>query len=793
MSALRRAAAAFALVAAVLAVPAPAAAGTPGEYPEFPYPATNYAEPHRGQFHFSARAGWMNDINAPLYYRGEYHLFFQHNPHGLAWDTMHWGHATSPDLVHWTQQPIALEPGVHPGDLWSGGGVVDTANTSGLKTGDHDPIVVFTGTNGVSVAYSVDGAKTFVSYDNGRKIVTMPGTSRDPKVFWHPPTQRWVMVVWSDEGGNGVNIYTSTNLLTWTFRSRYAASWLMECPDMFALPVDGNQADSRWVLTDASGEYVVGTFDGASFASTWSVPQVMDHGRNDYSGTFYAGLTFANLPDSRTVQMVWQPSNFGSVWTGNASIPAELGLRTTTGGVRLTRFPVAEVATLRTGTQSWTDVTVGPNPLAGLSADTYELEAEFDVAASTATAFGFRLHTRSDGTAGRTVTYDRVTQTLDGKPLTPVGGRLRLRVLVDRGQLEIFGNDGLFSWTDNVNFDSSALGLSAFAANGTARLTSLRLHRIGSTWGAGESTLDSNLSGPWRAAGGTWTDTADGKRGTATGDGFYLNAQTGTDFTYEGDLRLDTATAAGLTFRGQYTANVDANGLVKLWRPGLDIATYATPIARQRTYHLKVVAAGTRLRVYLDHGPDPVIDAVDTAHTSGSFGANVFGGTGTVQNLNVNATGFTTNVGTRWRPLSGVWTGPGNGVHGRSTGDAFLLSDRTGADFTYEGDVTVVVGAAAALTFRANADASTHYTVNVDTGGFVKLWRPGRDIALYPTTVLPGRAYHLSVRAEGSRLRVYLDHGAIPIIDAVDAAYASGLFGANVFNGTGAFQNVTTT
>ncbi|MCW6005979.1 hypothetical protein K1W54_15535 [Micromonospora sp. CPCC 205371] len=96
MTALRRAAAALALVAAVLAVPTPAAAGTPGEYPEFPYSATDYAEPHRGQFHFSARAGWMNDINAPLYYRGEYHLFFQHNPHGLAWDTMHWATPPAP-------------------------------------------------------------------------------------------------------------------------------------------------------------------------------------------------------------------------------------------------------------------------------------------------------------------------------------------------------------------------------------------------------------------------------------------------------------------------------------------------------------------------------------------------------------------------------------------------------------------------------------------------------------------------------------------------------------------------
>src|SRR4051812_46184996 len=79
----------------------PAFAGDVADYPEFPYPTTGYTEAYRGQFHFSPRAGWMNDPNGLLYYRGQYHFFFQHNPHGLAWDTMHWGHATSTDLVHW--------------------------------------------------------------------------------------------------------------------------------------------------------------------------------------------------------------------------------------------------------------------------------------------------------------------------------------------------------------------------------------------------------------------------------------------------------------------------------------------------------------------------------------------------------------------------------------------------------------------------------------------------------------------------------------------------------------------
>lgn len=787
----------------LMAEAGPAYAGEVAGYPEFPYPATSYAEPYRGQFHFSPRAGWMNDPNGLLHYRGEYHFFFQHNPHGLAWDTMHWGHATSTDLVHWTQKPIALEPGVHPGDLWSGGGVVDTADTCGLKTGDDDPIVVFSGTDGVTVAYSTDGARTFQSYAGGRKVAVPAGTSRDPKVLWDSARGRWVMVVFSDGGGNGADFFTSPDLLTWTPRSRYPADWLFECPDFFPLPCAGS---TMWVLTCAGGLYVVGTFDGTTFRTSWTSPARMDWGRNDAGGTFYAGQTFDNLPDGRRVQMVWQPGNPGSVWTGNASFPAEMALVATPAGPRLTRQPVAEIARLRSDTVTFAarTLTADPatDPFAGIAADTYEIIATFDLTGATAARFGFQLHRRADGTYDRAVVYDPAARTLDDAPLAPDGGRIRVRLLVDRGQLEIFGNDGLLSKTDNVRFDSApgSQGIRLYAEGGSVRLVAAELHRIGSTWGTGEPTLVSTVAGPWHAAGGTWEDVTAGKRGTAGGDGFYLGAGTAADLTYEGDLRLDTARAAGLTFRaaadgsGHYTATIDASGLVKLWRPGRDLATYATAIEPGRSYHLKVVAAGARIRVHLDHGSTPVIDVTDTAYGSGHLGANVFAGAGVVQNLVLDGPGFVTGtLAGPWHPAGGVWTvtpAPRAGLHGVSAGDAFLLSGSAAADVDFEGDVTVVNGIAAALTFRAAADASGHYTANVDTGGLVKLWRPGRDLGTFATPILAGRTYHLRVVATGARLRVYLDRGATPVIDVTDDAYADGLLGVNVFGGSAVLQNL---
>lgn len=646
---MRRLAALFALATlAALTTSSPGHAGEVADYPEFPYQPTSYGEPQRGQFHFSSQGGWMNDPNGLLHYKGTYHFFYQHNPHGLEWDTMHWGHATSPDLVHWTQKPIALEPGVHPGDLFSGAGVVDHANTSGLRSGDEAPFVVFSGTNGVTVFYSTDAGRTFKSYDNGRKVVTMPGTSRDPKVLWHAATKRWVMLVWSDEGGNGVNFYTSPNLLDWTFQSRYKADWFFECPDLFALPVDGDKRRMKWVLTDASAEYVVGEFDGRTFTTDWTRPQRMDAGRTTVGGSFYAAQVFNDMPDGRVVQMAWMGENRGATWTGNASFPAVLGLRGTAEGPRVTRTPVEEIEKLRDGGFSLRNESLRPETAGRLlrdqSLDTYEVEAEFDLKGAGATRFGLRLDVRPNGVAGKEVLYDTKARTLMGASLEPVRDRVKMRLLVDRAQLEVFGNDGRLSVTEGVTFDPrpDSRGVQLYT-DGRVKLVSLKIHELDSTWGLGEPTLTHNLPGQWRTAGGSWTDVAGGKQAVAGGDAFYLSDHTGADFTYEGDVRLVSGVAAALTFRADplarqhYTVNIDSKaGVVKLWRPGRDIATYKTQVTLGQTYHLKVVAKGDTFKVYLGDGTAPVIEATDGEFASGHFGLNVYNGTAQYQNIRLS-------------------------------------------------------------------------------------------------------------------------------------------------------------
>jgi fructan beta-fructosidase len=777
----------------------PATAGNVWDYPEFPYPPTTYQEPFRGQFHFSSQAGWMNDPNGLVYANGLYHFFYQHNPHGLAWDTMHWGHAASPDLVHWTQKPIALEPGVHPGNLWSGGGVVDTNNTSGLRTGALDPIVVYSNTDGVSIFYSNDNGQSFQAYDKGRKQIDVPADSRDPKVTWDAARHRWVMVVWSNSGGNGVNIYTSPDLLKWTPASRYAASWLFECPDLFPLPLDGRAGDQRWVLTSATGEYVVGSFDGITFRTDQTQPRKMNLGTTYAGGTFYAAETFTNTPDGRVVQMAWQGGNHGSSWTGNATFPVVLGLISAPDGPRVTRTPVAELDSLRADSKSWQNKTVDSvgNLFDGIKADTYEITAQFDVRNATATQFGFDLHSRSDGTSDRSVGYDMPAHTLYGKPLEPRDGKVTMRLLVDRGQLEVFSDQNRFSVADNVDFDSAAVsqGIRLFATGGKVKLDSATFTRLSTSWGTAQSTLTSNLNGPWHAASGSWTDASGGKHAQTVGDGFYVSASSGDNAVYQGDIRLDTAQAAGLTFHADangagYTVNVDTAGLVKLWRPGKDIATYPTPIVQGRTYHLKIQTDGSRIRVWLNNSTNPVVDVTDSTYPTGRFGANAFNGAATVQNLDTGTGGFTAFSSGPWTNTTGTWTVTPTGLHASTAQDSFYVSDRTGTDFTYEGDLSVTNGTATGLTFRANADG-VGYTANVDTAGLVKLWRPGADIATYSTPVIEGRTYHLKVQTDGSRIRVWLNNSTNPVVDVTDSTYPTGRFGINAYAGNSTAQNIT--
>jgi sucrose-6-phosphate hydrolase SacC (GH32 family) len=244
-----------------------------------------YSEPFRPQYHFTPEKNWMNDPNGLVFYQGEYHLFYQYNPFGDKWGHMSWGHAVSPDMVHWHPLPLALpeEDGVM---IFSGSAVVDWHNSSGLGTEGRPPLVaIYTGcriadgTQFQCIAYSNDKGRTWTKYAGNPVININSKDFRDPKVQWHEPSKRWIMTV-SLSALHQVCFYASTNLKEWTLLSKFgpanATSGVWECPDLFQLPVEGG-GEKRWVLAvninpgsiagGSGGQYFIGQFDGTRFTA----------------------------------------------------------------------------------------------------------------------------------------------------------------------------------------------------------------------------------------------------------------------------------------------------------------------------------------------------------------------------------------------------------------------------------------------------------------------------------------------------------------------------------------------
>lgn len=454
----------------------------------FPYPPTAHDEPRRGQFHFSSQHGWMNDPNGLIHYRGTYHLFYQHNPHSLEWDTMHWGHATSPDLVRWTQRPIALHPDVHPGVLFSGGGIVDRRNDSGLATDEHDPILVFTGTDEIRAMVSLDGAETFVPFDDGKVLIRPGGSeSRDPKVFRHEPSGQWVMVLWVDEGGNGMTFYGSRDLRTWTRLSRLEGEWMFECPDVSSMSLDGDPRQRRLVLVAASGTYLVGDFDGERFVPDSELPGTVLRAAATGAGSdYWAAQTFSHAPDDRVVSIAWQGRNRGESWTGNMTVPVEQRLLTVDGVPRVHSLPVPELDALRSTTTSTSDVALTPAG-AVVGADPAAPGAEgLDIELVLRRADGVEVRLESvdpDGVVQTLFVYSGTDHRLDDVPL-PAAGEVRLRVLVDRDQLAIFAADGLHHAVQSrcLEDPQPTAQIRLRTVGGEAVATELVVHTLSSAW-----------------------------------------------------------------------------------------------------------------------------------------------------------------------------------------------------------------------------------------------------------------------------------------------------------------------
>lgn len=329
---------------------------------------------YRPAVHFIPPYGWLNDPNGLVYHQGEYHLFYQYHPFSNQWGPMHWGHAVSPDLLHWRHLPIALAPD-ELGACFSGTAVHDPQNSTGLFEQDGGLLAFYTiagseeklghpYTQSQGLAYSADAGRTWTKYQNN-PVVPNPQTEdfRDPKVFWYEAGQYWVMLVTE---GQSVAIYRSPNAMNWQYCSSFGAehgahderAW--ECPDLFEMPI-GDSDETRWVLIvgvqrkayapGSGSQYFIGHFDGERFINENAPETVLwlDYGRD-----FYATQSWSDLPeqDGRRLAISWM-SNWlyanhtpTESWRSAMSIPHELYLRQTPEGLRIHHQFIRELNSL---------------------------------------------------------------------------------------------------------------------------------------------------------------------------------------------------------------------------------------------------------------------------------------------------------------------------------------------------------------------------------------------------------------------------------------------------------------
>ncbi len=326
-------------------------------------------EQHRPQIHFSPKANWINDPNGMVYHNGTYHLFFQYYPNGTTWGPMHWGHATSPDMIHWKEQPIAIYPD-SLGYIFSGSAVVDKNNTSGLGEKGKEPLVaIYTSHNPSaqkekrvdfetqSLSYSNDDGNTWKKY--GRNpVLKNPGITdfRDPKVMWYEPQKKWVMTLATKDR---ITFYSSPDLKNWKKESEFgkeigAHGGVWECPDLFSLDDKGKKI---WVLivnlnpggpnAGSGTQYFIGNFDGTVFT-----PAHKDTRWQDYGPDNYAGITWSNTGD-RKILLGWM-SNWlyanlvpTQKWRNAVTIPRELKLKHVGSDIFVSANPIAELSSLQ--------------------------------------------------------------------------------------------------------------------------------------------------------------------------------------------------------------------------------------------------------------------------------------------------------------------------------------------------------------------------------------------------------------------------------------------------------------
>jgi fructan beta-fructosidase len=476
-----------------------------------------YHDPHRPQLHFSPKEKWMNDPNGMLYENGIYHLFFQYHPGSTLWGPMHWGHATSTDLVHWDEQPIAIFPD-SIGTIFSGSAVLDINNTSGFGTNGKPPLVaIFTQHDTIgakaktntyqnqSIAYSLDNGKTWIKYSQN-PVLKNPGIRdfRDPKVIWFEAEKKWVMTLATKDR---VTFYSSKNLKEWIKESEFgetvgAHGGVWECPDLFPLNYQGEKI---WVLLvsinpggpnkGSATQYFTGKFDGKNFTPFQTDTRWIDYGTDNY-----AGVTWSNTGD-RKIFLGWM-SNWQYArlvptekWRSAMTIPRDLQIEKIADKYFVTSLPIPELSAIEEKSREWQNLSTNEvsgkiGKLEGTAQLTFTSDKIENFSVVLSNDLGEKLILGFDKAANQYY-IDRANsgktsfeKGFAGRHVAPrlsTSDSMNMSLIIDQSSIELFADNGLSVMTD-VFFPNKVFTDIRFETPDNFQIKSLRYNNLKSIW-----------------------------------------------------------------------------------------------------------------------------------------------------------------------------------------------------------------------------------------------------------------------------------------------------------------------
>lgn len=479
----------------------------------------NYQEKHRPQFHFSPDSMWMNDPNGMVYANGIYHLFYQYHPEDTVWGPMHWGHATSEDLIHWEHQPVALFPD-ELGTIFSGSAVIDKNNTAGF--GENAIVAIYTNHSHElekegalnyqtqSIAYSTDSGETFERFSDNPVLPNSENIKdfRDPKVMWYQPEEKWVM---SLVAGDRAQFYESKDLKSWNLMSEFgqgigAHGGVWECPDLFEIEVEGSD-EKKWVLIisinpggphgGSASQYFVGEFDGKQFTTDQKDVKWIDQGADNYAGVLYN-----NAPNNKKLFMGWM-SNWEYAqqvpterWRSAMTLPRELTLHKTDGDYQIHSKPVTQFQSIVENIQVETAKTPYLNTLEDgnylnkriqFHHETKNGNLEIKLSNSLQENYSITFDAESseiilDRTkSGKTDFVTGFGDDVHTIPVKNLGEKVKFDLILDQSSIELFINDGQYVATE-LFFPSEPYKQLSITDGGDNTLENFSVETIASIW-----------------------------------------------------------------------------------------------------------------------------------------------------------------------------------------------------------------------------------------------------------------------------------------------------------------------